>query len=166
MHIRSVDHQDVAQLTEIYNWYISNTIITFELVPISSSEMQRRIQDKVAKYTWLVGVLGQEVIGYAYYGAFHPRAAYEHTVEMSIYLAQTHLGQGFGKALYGALIRSAEEQNFRELVGIIALPNQGSIALHRSLGFEEIGILKRVGYKFDRYIDVAIWQKSIAPSFS
>lgn len=161
MKIRQIQDEDIVRITEIYNWYILNTTVTFETEVISPPVMKKRVQEKVEKYDWLVGELDQKVIGYAYYGSFRSRPAYNHTVELTIYLAQESVGKGFGKPLYGELIQSAEKRGFRELIGIIALPNPGSTALHQKLGFEEVGVLKRVGHKFDRYIDVGIWQKSI-----
>ncbi|MBI4781225.1 MAG: N-acetyltransferase [Oscillatoriophycideae cyanobacterium NC_groundwater_1537_Pr4_S-0.65um_50_18] len=162
MNIRQVKDDDIARITEIYNWYILNTTVTFETETINLLEMKKRVQEKVANHDWLVGELNQEIIGYAYYGSFRSRPAYNHTVESTVYLAQESIGQGFGKSLYGELIKSAEENGFRELIGVIALPNPKSTILHQKLGFEEIGVLKKVGYKFDGYIDVGIWQKSIA----
>lgn len=162
MNIRQVKDDDIAKITEIYNWYILNTTITFEVEAISPLDMKQRVQEKVEKYDWLVGELDREIVGYAYYGAFRSRSAYNHTVESTIYLAKENIGKGFGKPLYGALVKSAKEYGFRELIGVIALPNQGSTILHQKLGFEEIGVLKKVGYKFDRYIDVGIWQKSLS----
>ncbi len=161
MNIRQVKDDDIERIAEIYNWYILNTTITFETEAISPLEAKKRIQDKVENHDWLVGESNQEIIGYAYYGSFRSRSAYNHTVESTIYLAQESIGKGFGKSLYGELIKSAKEHGFRELIGVIALPNQGSIALHQKLGFEEIGVLKNVGHKFERYINVGIWQKSI-----
>ena len=161
MNIRQVQDKDIARITEIYNWYILNTTITFEIEAISSLEMKKRIQEKVEKYDWLVGEFNQEIIGYAYYGSFRPRPAYNHTVESTIYLAQESIGKGFGKPLYSELTQLAKERGFRELIGVIALPNKGSTLLHQKLGFEETGVLKKVGYKFDQYIDVGIWQKSM-----
>ena len=161
MNIRQVQDKDIPKIIEIYNWYILNTTITFEIKAISFLEMKKRIQEKIEKYDWLVGEFNQEIIGYAYYSSFRTRPAFNHTVESSIYLAQESIGKGFGKPLYSELTESAKKRGFRELIGVIALPNQGSIALHQKLGFQEIGVLKNVGYKFDNYIDVGIWQKSI-----
>ncbi len=161
MKIRQIQDEDIKRITELYNWYILNTTVTFETEVINPLAMKERVQEKVEKYDWLVGELEQKVIGYAYYGSFRSRPAYNHTVELTIYLAQESIGKGFGKLLYSELIQSAEERGFRELIGVIALPNPGSTVLHQKLGFQEIGVLKRVGHKFDRYIDVGIWQKSI-----
>lgn len=164
MEIRPITHDDIAAITDLYNWYILNTIITFEVEVISQATMEERVAAKVETYDWLVGILEGQVIGYAYYGAFHPRAAYGHTVEGTIYLAPEHQGQGWGTALYQEIIALAQGRGFREMMSLIALPNPGSAQLHRKLGFREVGVLQQVGYKCDRYIDVAIWQKSLLPS--
>ena len=161
MHIRRATAGDAARIAEIYNWYILNTIITFETEVISPQEMTHRIQDKLPTHDWLVGEVDQGLIGYAYYEPFRSRAAYQHTVESTIYLAQESVGHGFGKALYPQLLESIRSHGFREVVGVIALPNPQSIALHSKVGFTEIGILKNVGYKFGQYIDVALWQMSV-----
>lgn len=161
MNIRPVQEADIAKITEIYNWYILNTIITFEIEPVTPEEMQKRVQEKVANYDWLVGEVDRDIIGYAYYGSFRSRSAYSHTVESTIYLAPDSAGKGFGTSLYRELIASATAQGFREVIGVIALPNPGSVSLHRKTGFEEMGVLKRVGYKFETYIDTGIWQKSL-----
>ena len=162
MHMRRATAGDAERIAEIYNWYILNTIITFETNVVSPPEMTKRIQEKTIKHDWLVGEVHQEVIGYAYYGLFRPRAAYHHTVESTIYLAQKSMGQGFGRALYVQLLESARSRGFQEVVGVIALPNPQSIALHKAMGFEEVGVLKKVGYKFERCIDVGLWQLSVA----
>jgi L-amino acid N-acyltransferase YncA len=168
LHIRRATENDAERIAEIYNWYILNAAVTFETAPVDAAEITRRIQEKLVKHDWLVGeVVGasnRHVVGYAYYGSFRPRGAYSHTVESTVYLAREHAGKGFGKALYSALIASVERKGFREVIGVIALPNPASIALHRNLGFQEVGVLRRVGLKFARYIDVGIWQLPVASS--
>jgi L-amino acid N-acyltransferase YncA len=166
LHIRRATENDAQRIAEIYNWYVLNTAATFEIAPVDPAEMSRRIQEKLAKHDWLVGELrsrpvnesSHRVVGYAYCGPFRPRAAYSHTVESSVWVDREHPGKGFGKALYSALIASVANKGFREVVGVIALPNPASIALHRAVGFQEVGVLRRVGYKFARYIDVGVWQ--------
>lgn len=162
LQIRQATLADAARIAEIYNWYVLNTIITFELEAVSPLDMQQRIEKTLVKYDWLVGEVNQTIVGYAYYSEFRTRVAYSHTVESTVYLTPDCIGQGFGKALYGRLIESAEKQGFREMIGVIALPNLPSTTLHHKMGFFEAGILQKVGYKFDQYIDVGIWQKSIA----
>jgi len=160
--MRPVTAGDAERIAEIYNWYVLNTIITFETDVVSPQEMTKRIQENFINHDWLVGEVNQKVVGYAYYGPFRARAAYDHTVESTIYLSQGSMGKGFGRTLYAQLLQSVKDRGFREAIGVIALPNPQSIALHRAMGFAEVGVLKRVGYKFERYIDVGLWQLSVA----
>jgi phosphinothricin acetyltransferase len=162
MNIRRATGADAEIIAGMYNWYILNTIITFETEEVSPDEMKERIYEKLVRYDWIVGQIDHEIIGYAYYGPFRPRAAYNHTVESTIYLSQKSTGKGFGKRLYADLIESAKDRGFREVIGVIALPNPPSLTLHRETGFQEVGVLKNVGYKFRKYIDVALWQRSLA----
>ena len=161
MYMRPVTAGDAERIAEIYNWYVLNTIITFETDVVSPQEMTKRIQENFINHDWLVGEVNQKVVGYAYYGPFRARAAYNHTVESTIYLSQGSMGKGFGRTLYAQLLQSVKDRGFREAIGVIALPNPQSIALHRAMGFAEVGVLKRVGYKFERYIDVGLWQLSV-----
>jgi L-amino acid N-acyltransferase YncA len=162
MYMRPVTAGDAERIAEIYNWYVLNTIITFETDVVSPQEMTKRIQENFINHDWLVGEVNQKVVGYAYYGPFRARAAYNHTVESTIYLSQGSMGKGYGRTLYAQLLQSVKDRGFREAIGVIALPNPQSIALHRAMGFAEVGVLKRVGYKFERYIDVGLWQLSVA----
>lgn len=160
LRIRRALEADANCIREIYNWYILNAITTFETAEITLDEMKQRIGEKLDKYDWLVGEFDRKVVGYAYYGPFRPRAAYAHTAESTVYVSRDNTGRGFGKRIYCELIRSARGKGFREVIGVIALPNPASIALHRSLGFREAGVLRAVGNKFGKYIDVALWQRS------
>ena len=162
MYMRPVTAGDAERIAEIYNWYVLNTIITFETDVVSPQEMTKRIQENFINHDWLVGEVNQKVVAYAYYGPFRARAAYNHAVESTIYLSQGSMGKGFGRTLYAQLLQSVKDRGFREAIGVIALPNPQSIALHRAMGFAEVGVLKRVGYKFERYIDVGLWQLSVA----
>jgi phosphinothricin acetyltransferase len=161
LHIRRVTTADAERIAEIYNWYIANTVVTFETIPVSSQEMQRRIHDTLVRYDWIVGAWEGRLVGYAYYNSFRARTAYNHTVEATVYLSDNATGKGFGTALYTSLLDSVSSRQFHEVIGVIALPNPASLALHRALGFHEVGILQNVGYKFDRYVDVGIWQRSL-----
>ncbi|MGA7341376.1 MAG: N-acetyltransferase family protein [Terracidiphilus sp.] len=160
LNIRRATEGDAEEVSAIYNWYVANTAVTFETAVIVASEMRQRIKDSLAHFDWIVGELNCRIVGYAYYGSFRPRAAYSQTVESTIYLSQESQGKGFGRRLYSALIQSAAGKGFRELIGVIALPNPASLALHAGLGFREVGVLRGVGYKFGRYHDVALWQRS------
>jgi len=161
MIIRSADLRDAEHIASIYNHYIAYTPITFETEEVSASEMKIRIQSKLAKYDWLVAEQNNILLGYAYYGEFRTRAAYRHTVESTVYVAQDHIGKGIGSKLYDRLCTVAKEKGFREMIGVIALPNPESVRLHVKSGFRESGVLLKIGYKFDRYIDVMFMQKSL-----
>lgn len=158
MEIRKATLQDAAAIADIYNWYVLNTVITFEVDPVSEVEMEQRLQAMLETHDWLVGEEEGKVMGYAYYRPYHPRAAYGKTVEGGIYLDKDCKGRGCGKALYLAAIHSAQEKGFRQFLGVIAYPNPASQALHRQLGFREVGVLEDVGYKFGEWIDVGTWQ--------
>jgi L-amino acid N-acyltransferase YncA len=166
LKVRRATGNDAAQFAEIYNEYVARTNVTFETDVVPIEEMRRRVEERLEKYEWLVGEIGQRIVGYAYYGPFRPRAAYFRTVESTIYMAQDCQGQGLGRRLYTALMESAHQKGFREVIGVIALPNPASIALHAGLGFREAGLLRGVGLKFGGYHDVALWQRSLQPTIN
>ena len=161
MIIRKATGADAAAIVDIYNYYIAKTVVSFETSPVSLENMEKRISEKLTKYDWIVGEVGEKIVGYAYYGGFKERAAYDRTIESTIYIDKEHLGKGYGRRLYQDLIESAAGHGFLEMIGIIALPNPASTRLHAKMGFVEAGVLKNVGYKFDRFIDIGLWQKSL-----
>jgi phosphinothricin acetyltransferase len=156
--IRSATTADAAAIARIYNWYIANTTITFEVDPMSADEMARRITAVLAAHEWIVLERAGELLGYAYAARFRDRAAYSLATESTIYLRHDLPGKGFGGPLYAELIRRTFERGYRHLVGAIALPNEPSVRLHERLGFVPAGRLVRIGRKFDRWIDVGNWQ--------
>jgi phosphinothricin acetyltransferase len=156
--IRAATSADAAAVATIYNWYIANTVITFEVEPVAAAEMAQRIETVLIAHEWLVFERGSELLGYAYAGRFHARAAYRYTAESTIYLRHGLEGQGFGTALYSELLHRSFARGYRQLIGGIALPNEPSVRLHEKLGFVKAGHLTRVGRKFERWIDVGHWQ--------
>ena len=156
--IRNCEIRDAERISQIYNYYITETIITFDEQLVSAEEMAERIEETTPKYPWLVCEEGSVVIGYALASPWKSRCAYQHSVESAIYLDHTLKGQGFGTELYKSLIDRLREMPVHSVIGGIALPNEGSIALHENLGFEKIGHFKEVGRKFDRWIDVGYWE--------
>jgi phosphinothricin acetyltransferase len=156
--IRSAITADAALIAEIYNWYIANTVITFEVDPVSAGEMARRIAAVIEAHEWLVLESDGELLGYAYAGRFRERAAYATATESTIYLRHGLEGKGLGGPLYAELVRRTFARGYRHLVGAIALPNEASVRLHERLGFVKAGHLVRIGRKFDRWIDVGNWQ--------
>jgi phosphinothricin acetyltransferase len=156
--IRTATVADAAGVAAIYNWYVLNTVVTFEVDPVSAEAMARRIEAVLAAHDWLLLERGGELLGYACAGRYHERAAYRYTSESTIYLRHGLAGQGLGTRLYGELVRRSFARGYRSLVGGIALPNEPSVRLHEKLGFEKVSHLKRVGRKFERWIDVGHWQ--------
>jgi L-amino acid N-acyltransferase YncA len=162
--IRPANKGDISQIQAIYAHHVLTGTGTFEIHPPDEAEMHTRMA-KVAAYRlpWLVSVDANEAVtGYAYAGPFRERAAYDGTVEDSIYVAERAIGQGIGRALLADLIDGCSQRGIREMLAVIGdSANQASIRLHRSLGFMESGTLTRVGFKFGRYLDVVILQKSL-----
>ena len=156
--IRTARPDDASRLSEIYNHYVRETVITFEQTPIDAAEMARRIKAVGAQYPWLVYEEEGQVLGYAYATAWKARSAYRQSVESTVYLDPAAFGRGLGKELYAALIVELRAHGFHTVLGGIALPNDASVALHQRLGFEKVGHLAEVGRKFDRWVDVGYWQ--------
>lgn len=158
LQIRDASAADAAAIADVYNWYVANTVITFEVDPVPPAEMARRIEAVRAAHEWLVLERGAELLGYAYAGRFRERAAYGFTTESTIYLRHGLEGRGLGTTLYGELVRRVFARGYRSLIGGIALPNEPSVRLHEKLSFVKAGHLRRVGRKFERWIDVGHWQ--------
>jgi L-amino acid N-acyltransferase YncA len=156
--IRTATTADAAAIADIYNHYVRETIITFEETPVSTDEMARRIADIGARHPWLVFEYDGAVAGWAYATEWKPRSAYRLSVETTVYLADSHRGRGTGTALYKALLAELTARKLHTAVGVIALPNAASIALHEKLGFAKVAHVAEVGRKFDRWVDVGYWQ--------
>lgn len=156
--IRSSIPDDAGQIAAIYNHYVANTIATFEEDPVSVAQMRDRIESGSARYPWLVATRGQATVGYAYAGQWKSRSAYRNSVETTVYVAPTALRQGVGSELYSALLGELRHRRFHCALGLIALPNPASVALHENLGFSRVAELEEVGWKMGRWVDVGIWQ--------
>ena len=156
--IRSATTADAAAIADIYNLYVRETVITFEEAPVSTDDVARRIAAVTQRYPWLVFERDGTVVGFAYATEWKARSAYRFSVETTIYVANGHHGHGVGTALYEALLAELKTRKLHSAVGIIALPNRASVALHEKLGFRKIGHFAEVGWKFDRWVDVGYWQ--------
>src|SRR5690242_3432128 len=128
--IRSVQPEDAAQICDIYNHYVRETVVTFEESPVSAMEMAQRIADITVRLPWLVWEEDGAVLGYAYASPWKVRAAYRHSVEASIYLPPHATGRGIGSNLYKALIEDVRHRDIHAVIGGAALPNPASVALH------------------------------------
>lgn len=156
--IRPGGPRDAAPIAAIYNHYVENTTITFEEETVAAAAMAERIAQITRTHPWLVDEENGEVRGYAYASPWRPRASYRYSTESTIYLAHTCTGRGIGTAIYRALLARLAETDLHCVVGVIALPNPVSVALHEKLGFRKVGHLEQIGRKFDTWIDVGHWQ--------
>jgi len=156
--IRDISIIDASQICKIYNYYVLNTIITFEETPVSEEEMKSRIELTIEKLPWIVYEKKGQILGYAYASEWKSRCAYKHSLETTVYLKNGVSGNGIGSLLYEELISRLKKINYHAAIGGISLPNEASIALHEKFGFEKIGQFREVGYKFDKWIDVGYWE--------
>ncbi len=161
--IRSAREDDLPRLTEIYNHYIRQTAITFEIEPYTIEGRRPWLSQFAAtgRYRILVAEADGKALGWANSRRFHERAAYDPTVETSIYLDPDHRGQRIGTKLYAALFDLLRGEDVHRAVGGITLPNDASVALHRKLGFTPIGVMQEVGRKFGRFWDVGWFQREL-----
>jgi len=155
--IRPLTERDAGQVAEIYNWYVTNTVISFEEDPISRAEMATRIVEGLREFPWLGTEENGEIVAYAYATRWRPRSAYRFTSESTIYVRQGSTGRGLGSSLYTRLVDEIRACGFRSVIGTIALPNEASIALHEKVGFRNGGQLERIGWKLGRWIYVGYW---------
>jgi L-amino acid N-acyltransferase YncA len=156
--VRPATAADAAACLEIYRPYVLDTAITFETDVPTVEEMADRIVDARVMHEWLVLEVDGEVTGYAYAHQFNSRAAYQWSVETSVYLAQDRLRSGGGRMLYAELLRRLAERGFRRAFAGIAQPNDASNALHQAFGFRRAGHYRRVGWKLGAWHDVQWWQ--------
>lgn len=162
MNIRPVTPDDAPALVAIYAPYVTDTAITFELTVPSISDFAQRIDQTRAKFPYLVAEDSDgTVLGYAYASTYYGRAAYDWTVELSVYVAQTARSQGIGGALYDELEHQLTERGFVNFLACISLPNDPSIQFHLKRGYEQVAHFKEVGYKFDCWHDIVWLQKQI-----
>ena len=165
IHIRRVEQGDLPALLEIYNHYVRETAITFDIEPRTLAQRQLWLDGFApgGRYQCFVAVRHGRAIGWASSHRYHERAAYDTTVMTSIYLAPDACGQGLGRTLYATLFEALAGEDIHRLFGGITLPNEASVRLHRAFGFEQAGIYPEVGRKFGRFWDVATYLKPCAP---
>ena len=165
-NIRPAREADAAAIADIYNYYISRTIVTFEEVPVNAGVIAGRMAELKDEYPWLVYEKAGAVLGYIYAGRYKSRCSYRHSAEISIYLQAGEAGHGIGTRLFERFFAMLEGNPVHALIGCIALPNDASVRLHEKFGFEKVAHLKEVGFKFNQWIDVGYWEKIIRPGDS
>lgn len=161
--IRDVKPQDATAITKIYNEYITNSIISFETEPLTEEDMLSRIVQISSKYPYLVYETDGIVVGYCYAHAWKERAAYRYTAETTVYLSPAYTGKGIGTLLMQKLIEECRNKNYRALIACITDDNIASKSLHIGLGFKQVSHFKKVGLKFDRWLDVVDYELLLTP---
>jgi phosphinothricin acetyltransferase len=162
-NIRPATPADSPAITRIYAHAVTRGTASFELEPPDEAEMTRRMEALLdGKFPYLVAEVDGAVAGYAYAGLYRTRPAYRFTIENSVYVAPDMHKRGIGKELLDVLIEASAARGFRQMVAVIGDSNQAaSIALHRACGFEMVGPLKDVGFKFGRWLDTILMQRAL-----
>lgn len=166
--IRAAVADDLPSIARIYGWHVEHGTGTFETEVPELAEMARRHAEITAKgLPWLVAESDGEVLGYAYANPFRPRLAYRYFLEDSIYMAPAAARRGIGRLLLTELIERCEQLGARQMIAVIGdSQNHGSIELHRALGFEPCGLMRASGWKFGRWLDVVLMQRSLGAGAS
>ena len=159
--IRRIEQGDLPALLDIYNHYVLNTPITFDIEPRTLEQRRGWFESfaPTGRYQCFVAVKDGRPVGSASSHRYHERAAYDTTVMSSVYLAPDVCGQGLGRKLYATLFEALAGEDIHRLVVGITQPNEPSVRLHRAFGFQEAGIYPQVGLKFGRFWDVATYLK-------
>lgn len=159
--LRTATVRDGAALSKIYEYYTTNTTISFEYDAPSESEFSDRIAHKLERYPFIVAEINGSPVGYAYASEYRERIAYAHSVELSIYVDKDERSCGIGTMLYTALLAILKEQNFASAYACITIPNTPSATFHEEMGFQRIGDFHRAGFKHGAWLDVAWFEKHL-----
>ncbi len=161
MEVRSATEDDAAAIQAIYAPVVRSTFISFETQEPSVEEMRARLRATLSSHPWLVAADGHGIAGYAYASRHRERAAYQWSVDVSVYVDAAHRRSGVGRRLYAALLDGLRVQGFVSAYAGIALPNDASVRLHESFGFLPIGVYRNVGFKLGAWRDVGWWQLAL-----
>lgn len=160
--IRPATIADASLVAGVYNHYVKETFVTFEEEEVSTTEIARRIQEVgSASLPWLIAEQSAKTVGYAYATKWHARTAYRFSAEITVYVDSSHKGLGVGSRLYDQLFPILRAQGIHVVIAGIALPNESSVALHEKFGLSKVAHFKEVGFKFNQWIDVGYWQRTL-----
>jgi phosphinothricin acetyltransferase len=161
--VRAGRGEDLAAINDIYNHYVLETAITFEVEPVTMAARREWFghYGATGRHRLLVAATGDGVLGYATSSPYHQRAAYETSVEVSVYLDPGRVGRGVGSRLYAELLAVLEPEDVHRAYGGIAMPNPASVALHERFGFRRAAYFSEQGRKFGRYWDVAYYERQL-----
>lgn len=161
--IRLATLEDAAAVAEVYRPYVESTVITFEVVTPTESDMRSRMAAVLTKLPWLVAEDDGQVVGYAYATPHRERAAYQWSVDVAVYLHKDAHRRGIGRSLYSTLFPMLVSQGFVNAYAGITLPNEKSVGLHEAMGFAPIGVYRHVGFKAGQWHDVGWWHLTLQP---
>lgn len=159
--IRKATFADVPALLNIYNHYVRETVITFDIVEWELTNMEQHFHKITQSHPYLVCEEQGEVLGYAYANVWKEKDAYQQTCETTIYLKHGISGRGIGSKLYIELIEKLRARGIRVIIACITVPNDASIAIHEKFGFQKVAIFKQLGKKFGILHDVGYWQLTL-----
>ena len=161
--VRDANETDMQAVQAIYAHHVLHGLATFEEEPPTANELNVRRESVIAAgLPYLVAECEGCILGYCYATAYRPRPAYRYTIEDSVYVAEGYGGRGIGHALLGELIERCDTGSWRQMLAVIGNSgNEGSIALHRRLGFETVGTLRSVGFKLGRWVDTVLMQRPL-----
>ncbi len=161
MKIRPLKHSDLPRILQIYNYYITDTTVSFEEEPLTLEAFTSRVDSICKNYPFIVAEEDGLVIGYAYLDRFHERSAYRYTADLSIYLDKDRLSKGTGSVLLEKIEELGRQQGITSIISLVTGENTRSIAFHKKHSYREVGIMKNVGIKFNRSLDVCYFQKEL-----
>jgi len=161
--VRSAVLSDLPQLTDIYNHYVLHTPITFDVSPFAPEERRPWFDAHAStgRHRLIVAEEDGRLVGYASTSRWRPKPAYDTTVEATVYCRHDVIGRGIGTLLYGSLFELLAGEDVHQVVAGVALPNDASVALHQRVGFRKVGVFSEVGRKFDRFWDVAWFERRL-----
>ncbi len=159
--IRLATGTDAMGILAIYAPIVRETAISFEVTPPDVNQMRERIANTLGRFPWLVCADAEQILGYAYASAHRDRAAYQWSVDVSVYVDAQARRAGVGRSLYTSLLNLADLQGFYNAYAGITLPNPASVALHEAVGFRLVGIYRSVGYKLGKWHDVGWWHRGV-----
>jgi len=156
--IRPLDIKDAKQLLDIYNYYVLNTTVTFDIEALTLEDFKDKLNIIKKKYPFIIFEENNKILGYAYGSKFRPKPAYNYVVESTVYVKHTARGKQIGTKLYTELLKQLKNTNLHTVLGVLTIPNDASIKLHEKFGFEQVANLREVGFKFGEWQHVGIWQ--------
>jgi L-amino acid N-acyltransferase YncA len=160
--IRLITEADAGEVLEIYKPYVEDTIISFEYKAPDLDEFLQRIKAIISEYPWLVCLHGKMIVGYAYASRHRDRTAYQWSVDAAVYLSPAVHGKGIARILYETLFSILRLQGYYNVYAGISLPNEKSVGFHKTMGFAEIGIYNKTGYKHGSWHNTAWFQLHLA----